>query len=297
METFNQQLERMRTGQGFVGALDNSGGSTPGVLTRYGIAEDAYGSKEEMFELIHAMRTRLITSPAFTGERIVASILYEDTFRREVAGKPTAVHLWEDKNIVPILKVDTGLMDEVDGAQLMKPMPDLMSVLADAKEQPVFGTKMRSVIAAANPVGVKACVEQQFAVAADIIGAGFVPIIEPEVDIHVPDKAEAEDLLKDELRAHLDQLNADQLVMLKLTPPEVANHYQELQSHPNVVRVVALSGGYSREEAARRVSENHGMIASFNRALAEGLSVDQSDEDFNTTLDTSIELIYQASIT
>lgn len=287
----------MKTGKGFIAALDNSGGSTPGVLTNYGIAEREYDGEEEMFKLIHEMRTRIITSPAFTGERIVASILYEDTFRREIDGKRTAVHLWEEKNIVPILKIDQGLMEEQDGARLMKDMPELDALLAEAKEEPVFGTKMRSVVASANPVGVEACVAQQFAYAKQICAAGFVPIIEPEVDIHAADKAEAEEMLHEVLAKHLETLAPEELVMFKLTPPEKANLYKDFMSHPNMVRVVALSGGYSREEAVRRVAENEGLIASFNRGLSEGLTAQQTDEEFNAILDQSIEMIYQASIT
>lgn len=297
MSTFDDQLTRMKTGKGFIAALDNSGGSTPGVLTNYGIAEREYDGEEEMFKLIHEMRTRIITSPAFTGERIVASILYEDTFRREIDGKRTAVHLWEEKNIVPILKIDQGLMEEQDGARLMKDMPELDALLAEAKEEPVFGTKMRSVVASANPVGVEACVAQQFAYAKQICAAGFVPIIEPEVDIHAADKAEAEEMLHEVLAKHLETLAPEELVMFKLTPPEKANLYKDFMSHPNMVRVVALSGGYSREEAVRRVAENEGLIASFNRGLSEGLTAQQTDEEFNAILDQSIEMIYQASIT
>lgn len=297
MSTFEAQLERMRTGKGFIAALDNSGGSTPGVLVNYGITEDQHDGGEQMFDLIHEMRTRIITSPAFTGERIVASILYEDTYRREVEGKRTTVHLWEDKNIVPILKVDKGLEEEVDGSRLMKDMPRLTELCTEAKEQLVFGTKMRSVIMSANETGIKANVAQQFEYAKQIIAAGLVPIVEPEVDIHAADKAEAEEILKRELLEQMNDLTPDQLIMLKITPPEVPNHYQELQSHPNMVRVVALSGGYSREEAVRRVSENNGLIASFNRATAEGLSVNQTDEEFNAVLDQSVQSIYDASIT
>jgi len=292
-----QQLEKMRSAAGFVAALDQSGGSTPKALGIYGIGEDAWSSDEEMFDIVHQMRSRIITSPAFNGQRILGAILFENTMDRTIEGQATANYLWDVKNVVPILKVDKGLADERDGAQLMKPMPDLDALLARAKSKDIFGTKMRSVIKQANADGVGAVVRQQFEVARQIIAAGLVPIIEPEIDIHCPDKAEAEDLLRTAVLDELNALAADQLVMLKLTLPEADNHYANCIAHPNVVRVVALSGGYSREEANARLARNNGMVASFSRALSEGLNAQQSDNEFNAMLDASIESICQASST
>lgn len=297
MSINEQQLEKMRSAAGFVAALDQSGGSTPKALGIYGIGEDAWSSDEEMFGIVHQMRSRIITSPAFNGQRILGAILFENTMDRTIEGQATASYLWEVKKVVPILKVDKGLAEERDGAQVMKPMPDLAALLARAKSKDIFGTKMRSVIKQANADGVGAVVMQQFEVARQIIAAGLVPIIEPEIDIHCPDKAEAEDLLR---TAVLDELNAlapDQLVMLKLTLPEVDNHYANCIAHSNVVRVVALSGGYSREEANTRLVRNNGMVASFSRALSEGLNAQQSGDEFNAMLDASIESIFQASST
>jgi fructose-bisphosphate aldolase class I len=292
-----QQLEKMRSAAGFVAALDQSGGSTPKALGIYGIGEDAWSSDEEMFDIVHQMRSRIITSPVFNGQRILGAILFENTMDRTIEGQATANYLWDVKNVVPILKVDKGLADERDGAQLMKPMPDLDALLARAKSKDIFGTKMRSVIKQANADGVGAVVRQQFEVARQIIAAGLVPIIEPEIDIHCPDKAEAEDLLRTAVLDELNALAADQLVMLKLTLPEVDNHYANCVAHSSVVRVVALSGGYSREEANTRLARNNGMVASFSRALSEGLNAQQSGDEFNAMLDASIESIFQASST
>ena len=297
MNINEQQLEKMRTAAGFIAALDQSGGSTPKALGIYGIGEDAWSSDEEMFDIVHQMRSRIITSPVFNGQRILGAILFENTMDRTIGGQATANYLWDAKNVVPILKVDKGLAEERDGAQLMKPMPDLDALLARARSKGIFGTKMRSVIKQANADGVGAVVRQQFEVARQIIAAGLVPIIEPEVDIHCPDKAEAEDLLRTALVDELNALAPDQLVILKLTLPEVDNHYANCIAHPNVVRVVALSGGYSREEANTRLARNNGMVASFSRALSQGLNAQQSDEEFNTMLDASIESIFQASST
>lgn len=297
MNNYDQQLNKMKSQDGFVAALDQSGGSTPKALGLYGVTEDAWSTDEEMFRLVHDMRARIMTSPKFTGERILAAILFENTMDREVEGRPTADYLWEVKRVVPILKVDKGLAEEENGAQLMKPMPDLAALLEKAKAKGIFGTKMRSVIKHANAKGIKANVSQQFEIARQICDAGLVPIIEPEVDINCPDKAEAEAILKGEIMTELDRLGADQLVMLKLTLPEQDNLYTEAMAHPNVVRVVALSGGYTREQANKRLTRNHGMVASFSRALAEGLQAQQSDEEFNTMLDESIESIFQASKT
>jgi fructose-bisphosphate aldolase class I len=292
-----QQLEKMRTAAGFIAALDQSGGSTPKALGIYGIGEDAWSSDAEMFELVHQMRSRIITSAAFNGQRILGAILFENTMDRTIEGQPTASYLWDVKNVVPILKVDKGLADERDGAQLMKPMPDLDALLARAKSKDIFGTKMRSVIKQANTDGVSAVVRQQFEVARQIVAAGLVPIIEPEIDIHCPDKAEAERLLHTAVLDELNALAADQLVMLKLTLPESDNLYADCIAHPNVVRVVALSGGYSREEANARLARNNGMVASFSRALSEGLNAQQSGDEFDAMLDASIESICQASST
>ena len=294
----NQDMRsQMTSGKGFIAALDQSGGSTPKALALYGVDESAYSNEQEMYDRIHEMRTRIITSPAFSGQRVIAAILFENTMDRQVEGQGTAEYLWNVKKIVPIIKVDKGLADEVNGAQVMKPIPDLDALLAKAAGHGVFGTKMRSVIKSDDAAGVKAVVDQQFEIGKQILAAGLVPIIEPEVDIHSADKAKIEGMLRDALLAGLDSLGADQQVMFKLTPPSEAGFYQELIDHPKVMRVVALSGGYSRDEACRMVSENPGLIASFSRALTEGLSAQQSDADFNSTLDATIEQIYQASIT
>jgi fructose-bisphosphate aldolase class I len=291
------QFEKVRGGRGFVAALDQSGGSTPKALKLYGIGEDAYANDDEMFTVMHEARSRIITSRAFTGERVVGAILFEGTMDRQVEGRDTAEYLWDVKQVVPFLKVDKGLADEQDGVQLMKPIPGLDELLRRAVEKGVFGTKMRSVIKLADEVGVKAIVDQQFEVGDQILAAGLVPIIEPEVDIHSPQKAEAEALLKAAILEHLDRLGADQHVMLKLTLPETDGFYADLVAHPKVLRVVALSGGYSREEANARLARNPGVIASFSRALTEGLSASQSDEEFDATLDATIQSIYEASIT
>ena len=291
------QLIRMREGKGFIAALDQSGGSTPKALKLYGVQESEYANDTEMFDQIHKMRSRMMTSPAFTGERVLGAILFEGTMDRNVEGVGTAEYLWTRKNIIPILKVDKGLDDEANGVQLMKPMPDLDELLARAVSKGIFGTKMRSVIKEANAAGIKAVVAQQFAIGRQILAAGLVPIIEPEVDIHSPNKAEAEVLLKAALLEELNQQPASQPVMLKLTLPEADNFYSELVNHASVLRVVALSGGYSRDEANARLSRNHGVIASFSRALTEGLSAQQSDAEFNAMLDSSIAGIYAASIT
>ncbi|MEL6199157.1 MAG: fructose bisphosphate aldolase [Pseudomonadota bacterium] len=295
MSDYDDQLNKIRTADGFIAALDQSGGSTPKALGLYGVTEDAWSSEEEMFDLVHQMRTRIITSPSFGGDRILAAILFERTMDSEIEGKPTAHYLWQDKNVVPILKVDKGLADENDGVQVMKPMPELSALLTKAKGKGIFGTKMRSVIKSASPSGIRNVVEQQFDIGRDIVSAGLVPIIEPEVDINAPDKHEAEAILKAELMRHLDALDDGTVVMLKLTLPEEDNLYADCVSHPRVLKVVALSGGYSREEANDRLSRQNGMVASFSRALSEGLSAQQSDDAFNNTLDASIQGIYDAS--
>lgn len=292
-----EQFEKMKGAQGFVAALDQSGGSTPKALMRYGVEESAYSSEAEMFDLIHQMRTRIITSPVFTGERILGSILFEMTMDRQIMGMGSAEYLWQQKNIVPFLKVDKGLAPEADGAQVMKPMPDLDAVLARATSHGVFGTKMRSVIKLGNEAGVGAVVRQQFEVARQIMAAGLVPIIEPEIDIHSPEKAAAEVLLKAALMAELDLLDDDQVVMFKLTLPDEDNFYAEFVEHPKVLRVVALSGGYTRLEADALLARNNGVVASFSRALTEGLSAQQSQAEFDATLDASIQSIFEASIT
>lgn len=297
MSTFDDQLQKAKTAKGFIAALDQSGGSTPKALALYGIPEDAWSGDDEMFRLVHEMRTRVATSPAFNGDRILGAILFENTVDRDIQGKPSARYLWQDKNVVPFLKVDKGLAAEENGVQVMKPIPSLADQLAKANANEMFGTKMRSVIKQADPDGIAAVLRQQFEIGREIVAAGLVPIIEPEVDIHCPEKAKAEDLL---VAGILDQLNAlspDQKVMLKLTLPEQDNLFADCIDHPNVVRVVALSGGYSREEATTRLARNHRMIASFSRALAEGLSAQQSDEEFNAMLDRSIQSIFDASIT
>ncbi len=297
MSNFEQQKTKFRSQAGFIAALDQSGGSTPKALKLYGIAESAYSGDAQMMDLIHAMRTRIITSPSFNGDRVLAAILFENTMDREVEGRPTADYLWAVKQVVPILKVDKGLQDEADGVQLMKPMPGLDGLLARARAKGIFGTKMRSVIKQASPSGIKAVVAQQFEVAKQIIAAGLVPIIEPEVDIKCPDKAGAEDLLKAAILAQLDQLPEGQLVMLKLTIPTKDNLYVDCIRHPRVLKVVALSGGYSRAEANEKLARQHGMVASFSRALTEGLTAQQSDAEFDQALDAAIESIYQASKT
>lgn len=288
-------LDKLNTQIGFIAALDQSGGSTPKALRLYGIEESQYNSDEEMFNLVHEMRTRIITSAPFSGERVLGAILFENTLDREIEGMSTAHYLWQKKRIIPFLKVDKGLQDESDGVQLMKPMPELDALLAKAVAQDVFGTKMRSVVKLANQQGIKAVVEQQFEVGKQILAAGLVPIIEPEVDIHSPQKAEAEALLKLEILTQLNLLSEGQEVMLKLTLPDQANFYKELVDHPRVLKVVALSGGYTRNDANAKLSENQGMIASFSRALTEGTSAKQSKEEFEALLDTAIDGIYTAS--
>ena len=292
-----EQLDKIKTAPGFIAALDQSGGSTPKALGLYGVTPDAWSNDDEMFDVVHQMRTRIMTSPVFNGERILGAILFENTMDREVEGQSTAGYLWNVKNVVPFLKVDKGLADEENGVQLMNPMPELDALLAKANAAGIFGTKMRSVIKQANADGIKAIVAQQFEIGKRIVAAGLVPIIEPEVDIHCPDKAAAEDILHDEIMAHLNGLGPDEIVMLKLTLPEKDNLYADCVAHPNVARVVALSGGYSREEANDRLSRQNGMVASFSRALAEGLSAQQSDEEFNSTMDSSIASIAAASAT
>ena len=295
MSIFEDQLNKIRTQTGFIAALDQSGGSTPKALKMYGVGEDTYTNDDEMYAVVHAMRTRIITSPGFNGERILGAILFENTLDRQIEGKSTSHFLWQNKNVVPFLKVDKGLADEVDGVQVMKPMPELDALLKKATAQDVFGTKMRSTINSANAAGIERVVAQQFEVGKQICAAGLVPIIEPEVNIKAKDKAEAEAFLRTSLLKHLDTLAPNELVMFKLTLPEQANFYKECLIHPNLIRLVALSGGYSREEANRRLSQNNGMIASFSRALSEGLSAQQGDAAFNTMIDESIEAICEAS--
>ena len=291
-----EQTDKIRSGQGFIAALDQSGGSTPKALRLYGIEEDAYSSEQEMFDLIHAMRARIAQAPAFTGDKVLGAILFEQTMEREIDGKPSARYLWEERGVVPFLKVDKGLADPADGVRMMKPMPQLGALLARANAAGIFGTKMRSVIDAASASGIAAVVDQQFAVAGEILDAGLVPIIEPEVTISIADKAEAEGMLLHAIATHLDALPEGREVMLKLTLPEMANHYAPLVDHPRVIRVVALSGGYSREEANARLAKNTGIIASFSRALTEGLSAQQSDAAFNSTIAASIDDIHAASV-
>jgi fructose-bisphosphate aldolase, class I len=291
-----EQLQKVRTATGFIAALDQSGGSTPKALKLYGITEDQYSGEAEMFDLMHAMRTRIITSPEFNGDRILGAILFEMTMDREIEGRGTADYLWGVKKVVPFLKVDKGLADEADGVQIMKPIPDLDPLLARALDKGVFGTKMRSVIKLANEAGVKSIVDQQFDIGRQILAGGLMPIIEPEVDIHSPEKAQAEELLKAAILEQVEGLG-NQQVMLKLTLPEQDNFYADLVKHPNVARVVALSGGYSREEANARLTRNRRVVASFSRALTEGLSAQQTDEEFNEQLDDSIGSIYEASVT
>jgi fructose-bisphosphate aldolase class I len=292
-----QMLNKVANDEGFIAALDQSGGSTPKALKLYGIEEDAYSGDEQMFDLIHEMRSRIITSSAFNGDRVLGAILFEMTMDREIDGKGTAEYLWNVKQVVPFLKVDKGLADEVDGTQLMKPIPDLDALCQRAAAKGVFGTKMRSVIKVANEAGITANVAQQFEFGRQILANGLVPIIEPEVDINSPSKAEAEEQLKARILAELDGIADDQQIMLKLTLPETDGFYTELVEHPKVLRVVALSGGYSREEANARLSRNAGMIASFSRALTEGLSAQQSDAEFDAALDASIGSIFEASRT
>lgn len=292
----SKQYEQMKNAPGFIAALDQSGGSTPKALRLYGVSEDNYSGEAEMFDLIHAMRSRIAQAPAFTGEKVIGAILFEMTMDREIDGKPAAQFLWEDRGVVPFLKCDKGLDAEANGVQLLKPMPDLDALLDRAVANGVFGTKMRSVINAANPEGIASNVAQQFEVGKQIIAKGLVPIIEPEVNITIADKAEAEDILLAEIMKQLDDLNDDQNVMLKLTLPENANHYAPAINHPRVVRVVALSGGYDRNEANERLSQNAGMIASFSRALTEGLTAQQSDDEFNSAISDAIDSIYEASI-
>lgn len=292
----NSQTDLIRAGDGFIAALDQSGGSTPKALRLYGVEESAYGNDDEMFALIHDMRARIAQAPAFTGDKVVGAILFEKTMDSDIAGKPSATFLWEERGVVPFLKVDKGLAAEENGAQVMNPMPELDALLDKANEKGIFGTKMRSVIHAANPAGIKAVVDQQFEVGKQILAKGLMPIIEPEVTISIADKSEAETLLRDAILAQLDALADDQNVMLKLTLPEVANLYQPLVDHPRVLRVVALSGGYTREEANARLSENTGIIASFSRALTEGLSAQQDDAAFNTAIAATINEIHAASV-
>ncbi len=297
MSNFDKQFQKVKTAPGFIAALDQSGGSTPKALGLYGIKDDAWSNDEEMFDIVHQMRTRIITCPAFNGDRILGAILFENTMDREIEGQPTASYLWNVKNIAPFLKVDKGLAAEDHGVQLMKPMPDLAKLLGKARKNGIFGTKMRSVIKKANPAGIESNVEQQFEIGKQIVAAGFVPIIEPEVDIHCPDKAEAEAILNTHLLQHLDDLKPEEKVMLKLTLPEKDNLYSKCIAHKNVVRVVALSGGYSRDEANTRLARNKGMVASFSRALSEGLTAQQSDAEFEAMLDKSIAEIFAASKT
>jgi fructose-bisphosphate aldolase class I len=291
-----KQAEIMRNGKGFIAALDQSGGSTPKALRGYGISEDQYNNEEEMFNLVHEMRTRIVTSPAFTSEHILAAILFEQTMDREVEGLYTGDYLWEKKGILPILKVDKGLADLENGVQMMKPITDLDSKIERAKKRNIFGTKMRSVIKEANKEGIKKIVEQQFEYGKKIADNGLVPILEPEVDIKSKDKGESEKILKEEILKNLETLSKDQVVMFKLSLPDEDNFYKEIIDHPQVMRVVALSGGYSREEAVDKLERNHNLIASFSRALLEGLDVSQSDEEFNNMIKNSIEKIYKASI-
>jgi len=292
-----EQFERVRSGQGFIAALDQSGGSTPKALRLYGIEENEYSSEDEMFDLMHAMRSRMIKSPAFTGARVLGAILFEGTMDREIDGVGSAEYLWSAKGVVPFLKVDKGLVDEANGVQVMKPMPELDALLARAVAKGVFGTKMRSVIKLADAAGIDAVVAQQFEVGRQILAAGLMPIIEPEVDINSPQKEQAEVLLKAAILAQLEQQSPEQPVMLKLTLPEVDDFYRDLVTHPNVLRVVAPSGGYSRDDANARLARNHGVIASFSRALTEGLSAQQSDAEFDATIEAAIASIFAASIT
>ncbi|MBU7318157.1 fructose bisphosphate aldolase [Paenibacillus oleatilyticus] len=291
-----KQLERIHTGKGFIAALDQSGGSTPKALAQYGVQESSYSNEEEMYALVHEMRTRIIKSPAFDSRYILGAILFENTMDRSIDGQLTADYLWEKKGIVPFLKVDKGLADLEDGVQLMKPMPDLNDLLKRAVERNIFGTKMRSLIKEANPAGIKKVVEQQFAIGKQIVDMGLVPIIEPEVDIYSADKAASEKLLKDEISAQLSALDKDAKIMLKLSIPTENNFYSDLMKDPHVVRIVALSGGYSQAEANEKLAQNHGLIASFSRALSQDLTAGQTDEEFNAVLSKSVQAIYEASI-
>lgn len=293
----DEQFEKMKCGRGFIAALDQSGGSTPKALELYGVDEGQYSNDDQMFSLVHAMRSRIIQSPSFDGDHILAAILFEDTLDREIGGQDSVSYLWMVKRVVPFLKVDKGLASEKDGVQLMKPIPALNPLLSRAKQKEVFGTKMRSFIKLANHDGIKKIVDQQFLLANQILAGGLVPIVEPEVDIHSPEKGEAEELLKANIAEQLGKLAPNQQVILKLSLPQVDDFYAGLVSHPNVLRVVALSGGYSRGEADARLAANHGVVASFSRALTEGLSVRQTDEDFDATLKRSIDGIFRASLT
>lgn len=297
MSRFDDQMEKVRSGAGFIAALDQSGGSTPKALKAYGLEGDEWSNDDEMFDLVHQMRTRIITSSSFHGDRIVGAILFEGTMDRNIEGKGTAEYLWTEKHVVPFLKIDKGLAEEADGVQLMKPIPGLDETLERARAKGIFGTKERSVIKQANPAGIAAIVNQQFEVGKRVLAHGLVPILEPEIDIKCPDKAEAETILEAEIRKGLDALEPGRKVMLKLTLPEKDDLYRGLIEHPNVLRVVALSGGYSRDEANERLARNHGMIASFSRALVEGLVAQQTDTEFDTGLDEAIESIFQASMT
>lgn len=292
-----EQVERMGSGKGFIAALDQSGGSTPKALLQYGVKENRYNNEEEMYTLVHEMRTRIIKSPAFSSEYILGAILFENTMDRKINGKFTGEYLWQEKGIVPFLKIDKGLADVKNGVQLMKPMPELDRLLDRANEKGIFGTKMRSVIKEANKEAIQEVVEQQFEVAKQILAKGLMPIIEPEVDIYSKDKQKSEEILKDELLKHLSTLDENVKVMLKLSLPSEDNYYKELVDHPHVLRVVALSGGYEREEANEKLARNHGVIASFSRALAESLVADQTDQDFDKLLTSSVETIYKASLT
>lgn len=292
----SEQFDKVKSGQGFIAALDQSGGSTPKALAQYGVGDDAYSNDDEMFDRIHEMRSRIMTSTAFTGDRVLGAILFEKTMDRDVEGKPSASYLWDVKNVVPFLKVDKGLADEDDGVQLMNPMPDLDALLDRAVAKGIFGTKMRSVVKVADPTGVDAILDQQFAVGKQIAAKGLVPILEPEVDIHSPSKSEAEQLLHDGIVARLGDLDADERLMFKITLPDEDGLYADVLAHPNVVGVVALSGGYSRDEANERLARNEGVIASFSRALTQDLSAQQSDDEFDAALDEAIESIYRASV-
>ena len=292
-----QKIERMRTGKGFIAALDQSGGSTPKALEAYGVGKESYSNESEMFDMVHAMRTRIITSKAFDKEHILGAILFEQTMDREIEGMPTSDYLWDKRGVLPFLKVDQGLADMADGVQMMKPIPGLDDLLQRAVKKHIFGTKMRSVIKEANPAGIKKVIDQQFEFGLQIAKHGLVPIIEPEVDINSPDKAKCEEILKKELRAHIDNLPQDVLIMLKVSIPTQADLYKEFTNDPKVVRVVALSGGYSRDEANALLAKNHGMIASFSRALASDLRAQQSQDEFDNTLAAAIKSIYDASIT
>ncbi len=291
-----EQLDKVRDGSGFIAALDQSGGSTPKALDLYGMGEGAYSNEEEMFDLVHEMRTRIMTSPSFDGDRILGAILFEDTMNREIKGRGSVDYLWSVKRVVPFLKVDKGLVPEVNGTQVMRAIPDLAPLVGVAKDEGVFGTKMRSVIRMADETGISAVTDQQFEIGLQILASGLMPILEPEIDIESPQKAEAEALLKQALLARLDQVPAARFVMLKLTLPEEPNFYQELVEHPRVLKVVALSGGYTRDEANTRLAANRGVVASFSRALTEGLTVEQSNEKFDTALNASVEAIYRASV-